>query len=349
MTAPRVAIGLPVYNGARYVGEAIDSVLAQTYSDFELVISDNASSDATEEVCRDYAARDSRVRYHRAAENRGAAWNFNRTFELSDSEYFKWLAHDDVIGPRYLEHAIAVLERDPAVVLCHSRTGIIDGRGELVGDDGSQDFETWDLQGVTADDEFKRLVKQRSAKPHERYLGVLLYSIRNHEVFGLIRRVPMRQAGLHRAYRGGEKVFLADLSLLGAFHEVPELLSFSRWHDERFSSNGSAQAQNLHVQGKAARKMRFPRQFRATWGYCEAAVRHELSLKECAACFLVLARFLLQTRKWQAVVREYLAGAGQLAKLPDNQSGSRRSTINRHWTTWNVPSAMPEVRQRTTV
>src|SRR6476646_2411498 len=143
MRVPKVAIGLPVYNGAKYVAEAIESVLAQTYGDLELVISDNASTDATEEICRDYTARDSRVRYARAEQNGGAAWNFNRTFELSRGEYFKWLAHDDAIGPQYLARCLAVLDRDPGVVLCHTRTGIINGQGELVADDGTEDFETW--------------------------------------------------------------------------------------------------------------------------------------------------------------------------------------------------------------
>ena len=93
---PRVSIGLPVYNGENYMAAAIDSLLAQTFTDFELIISDNASTDATEQICRDYAHRDGRIRYYREEVNRGAAWNFTHTFELARGEYFKWHAHDDL-------------------------------------------------------------------------------------------------------------------------------------------------------------------------------------------------------------------------------------------------------------
>ena len=118
------------------MGEAIESILAQTYTDFELLISDNASGDGTEEICREFAAQDSRIRYFRHPQNRGASWNFNQTVEHSIGEYFKWLAHDDTMGPCYLARAVEVLDQDPTLVLCHSKTGIIDSHGELVGDDG---------------------------------------------------------------------------------------------------------------------------------------------------------------------------------------------------------------------
>lgn len=130
--APRVSIGLPVYNGQDYLSQALDALLAQTYSDFELVISDNASMDDTEEICRQYAARDGRIRYHRSEENLGAAPNFNRAFELSRAEYFKWAAHDDLCGPEYLERTVAVLDGDASVVLCHVGTTETDESGTVV-------------------------------------------------------------------------------------------------------------------------------------------------------------------------------------------------------------------------
>ena len=99
---PRVSIGMPVYNGEKYLEEAIQSILAQTYSDFELVISDNASTDKTQEICLEYAARDSRVRYHRNEKNLGAAPNYNRTFELSTGQYFKWADYDDLLAEEFL-------------------------------------------------------------------------------------------------------------------------------------------------------------------------------------------------------------------------------------------------------
>src|SRR3982751_485615 len=100
---PKVSIGLPVYNGELHLALALDSILAQTYGDFEIVISDNGSTDGTESICRRYAAADPRIRYERNETNRGAAWNYNHVFELSRGEYFKWMAHDDLIEPNYLE------------------------------------------------------------------------------------------------------------------------------------------------------------------------------------------------------------------------------------------------------
>jgi glycosyltransferase involved in cell wall biosynthesis len=119
-TPPRVSIGLPVYNGERFLKDALDSILSQTYRDFELIISDNASSDHTEEICRRYAARDERVRYYRYDNNVGAARNFNRVFQLSRGEYFKWAAHDDICSPGFLQRCVKILDSDTAVVVCFS-------------------------------------------------------------------------------------------------------------------------------------------------------------------------------------------------------------------------------------
>jgi len=114
---PRVSIGLPVYNGENYLEEAIDSILAQTYKDFELIISDNASTDRTPDICQAYANKDPRIRYYRNEKNIGAAVNFNRVFELSSSEYFKWAAHDDIIAPDYISECIEILDNDDSIVL----------------------------------------------------------------------------------------------------------------------------------------------------------------------------------------------------------------------------------------
>lgn len=332
MTAPKVSIGLPVYNGSRYVAEAIESVLAQTYCDFELTISDNASTDDTPDICRALAERDPRVRYFRAEKNGGAPWNFNRAFELSRGEYFKWLAHDDVVGPRFLERTVAELDRDPSIVLCHAQTAIINGAGQLLTDQGAKAFESWHLQGITEAMEQRRLSLSCSARPHQRYLGILLYSIRNHEVFGLIRRQAMLKTGLHHAYCGGEKVFLSELSLVGRFKEIDEVLAFSRWHPERFSSNASARAQHLHMNPNAKSRLVLPRQARATWGYWQAIRNSDLGWLPRARCGLALGRFMLQIKKWKKVIADYTGGIGQLAKVPDSAADGPGSHLaSRHW------------------
>ena len=111
---------MPVYNGERYVAEAIRSILAQTLDDFELVICDNASSDRTQEICASFAKNDSRIRYFQNKVNLGGHPNFNRTFELSRGKYFKWAAHDDVLRPELLRSCVKALEESTDAALCQS-------------------------------------------------------------------------------------------------------------------------------------------------------------------------------------------------------------------------------------
>ena len=130
--APRVTIGLPVYNGEEFLEESIDSLLAQTFTDFELLISDNASTDRTEEICRRYAAQDPRVRYWRNARNIGGSRNETLTVERARGEYFRSAAHDDVCAPDMLERLVAELEARPDVVLCCAAGISIDTQGDLL-------------------------------------------------------------------------------------------------------------------------------------------------------------------------------------------------------------------------
>jgi glycosyltransferase involved in cell wall biosynthesis len=101
--APQVSIGMPVYNGEDTIGEALDSLLAQTFTDFELIISDNASTDGTEAICRGYAAKDSRIRYVRQVANFGGAANFQFVLDEAVGDYFMWAAADDWWSPNFIE------------------------------------------------------------------------------------------------------------------------------------------------------------------------------------------------------------------------------------------------------
>ena len=119
---PLVSIGMPVYNGENFVKGALDSILAQTFQDFELIISDNASTDKTKEICQKYAAKDQRITLLCNEKNVGAAKNYNRTFYASSGKYFMWLAHDDLIATEYLERCVEILEQNPSIVLCHIKS-----------------------------------------------------------------------------------------------------------------------------------------------------------------------------------------------------------------------------------
>src|ERR1700749_639605 len=111
-TRPLVSIGLFLYNGDRFLAAAIESILNQTFKDFELIISDNCSTDRSDEICRRYAAADSRIRYYRNEKNMGAGWNLRNVYFKATGKYFKWAAHDDTLEPRFLEVCIDALVAD---------------------------------------------------------------------------------------------------------------------------------------------------------------------------------------------------------------------------------------------
>ena len=210
--SPRVSIGLPVYNGERYLTEALDSILAQTYTDFEVVISDNGSTDATQEICQRYATRDERVKYHRSDQNMGGTWNFNRVVELSHGELFRWAAHDDVIAPTYLERCVAALDTHPDAVLAHTRVEIIDDNG------------------VSAGYYHGPPMRREADQVHIRFHDAVTYQGRCHLIFGVMRREALLRIPPYGDYGHADGVLLARLILLGPFVQLNEPLQLMREH-----------------------------------------------------------------------------------------------------------------------
>ncbi|MGH7450285.1 MAG: glycosyltransferase family 2 protein [bacterium] len=225
---PRVSIGLPVFNGENYLEETLKSILSQTYSDFELIISDNASTDNTQKICQDYAARDQRVRYFRNEENIGAARNFNRVFELSSGQYFKWAAHDDLIAPDYLQKCVKALAHDSSAILSQARVKIIDKDGQVMKEHSAMSRHAY------------------SPRPSLRFKEMLKTDLRCFEVFGLIRASLLKKTPLIASYIASDRPLRAELALLGHFHEIPESLFLSRDHPKR-----SARAMPAHHQRAA--------------------------------------------------------------------------------------------------
>jgi glycosyltransferase involved in cell wall biosynthesis len=221
---PRISLGLPVYNGENFICQAIDSILAQTYRDFELIICDNGSTDRTREICESYAVRDSRIRFSRSDVNRGATWNQNRVFELSQGEFFKWCAHDDMLAPEMLRRCIEALEQNPLASLAFTIMRFIDKDGAVIGV-----FKP-DTQGYD------------SPLPHVRF-GARTSRVRAPfpfcrkrcddvvpAIFGLIRSSALRQTPLLGAYAAADHILVARLALLGPFVRVPEPLFLNRRH-----------------------------------------------------------------------------------------------------------------------
>jgi glycosyltransferase involved in cell wall biosynthesis len=151
---PLVSIGIPVYNGENFIREALDSIVNQTYQNLEIIISDNASTDKTQEICESYQKQDDRIKYIRFLENKGAAFNFNTTFDSSTGKYFKWASHDDYLGTTYIERCVDYLESHPQTHLCQSRKNIVNNKNitikrldypglEINGEDGYERFKSF--------------------------------------------------------------------------------------------------------------------------------------------------------------------------------------------------------------
>jgi len=311
---PRVSIGVPVYNGETYLPQALDSLLAQTYPDFEIVISDNASTDATENICRDYANRDKRIRYYREAVNRGLSWNFNRVFELSRGEYFKWAAADDICVPGFVERCVDVLEEDKSIVCCHARTTKIDPSGRKL----TQLLDP--TSGGSRAAGKKRDASSR--RVHRRFLDVLLSSGWSARSYGVFRASSLRLTGLIKPYYGWEKVLMGELSLMGRFHDLPDVLFYQRIHENASSNLYSAAEQQEIFDPSMADQQTFPR-LRLLQGHLWSVWRHPLSPLMRLLCLGCIVRYLFQVSKWShhfISVRRGIGVAGasrnELSTLP---------------------------------
>lgn len=206
---PLVSIGMPVYNGENYIRQALDCLLAQDYEKFELVISDNASTDATQQICLEYAERDRRIRYHRNKVNLGMVKNFNRVFELSRGRYFMWASHDDLWEPGFVSRCVEVLRGEPSVVLCYPQ-------GKFIGPDGDPiktPLLSFDTRGMNLISRFH----------------VVIWGLNyNFPIRGLMKSNALKRTRLFGNTLGSDIVLLTELSLLGQFAHVPAPLFHNR-------------------------------------------------------------------------------------------------------------------------
>ena len=271
--SPRISVGLPVYNGEDFLRAAVDSILCQTFLDFELIITDNGSTDATEKVCRQYEAADSRVRYYRYEQNRGAAWNFNNAFAKSRGEFFQWAAHDDLYNERFLESAVQVLDDDPRIVLTFAGTDFID-------EDGATTRS------------YKFPIDVNIASMRKVFFVYATGTHIVHEIFGLIRSDHLRSSPLIGGYPGSDKVLLGYLALRGAFHQIPSTLFFHREHPGR-STKAAAGAKNSAQWFDASKSGRFSLPFlRCSWENAKVVLRSHIEFRKKLQCLFDIARAL---------------------------------------------------------
>lgn len=211
---PKVTIGIPVHNGENFLEVALRSILAQTFEDFELIISDNASTDRTPDICEQYASQDGRVLYLRQAANLGAQPNYNLLVGQARGRYFKWAAHDDVLAPTFLQACVDVLDSHPQVTLAYPSAEVIDARGQTI--------ERYDVH-----------LKTDSPDAGVRFRELLLSWHRCYEIFGLFRKSALAQTDLFDVFWGADRTLLQEVALLGPFFEIPEYLFFPRSHPEQ--------------------------------------------------------------------------------------------------------------------
>ena len=272
---PKVSVGLPVYNAENYLDDTLKNLLSQSYRDFELIISDNASTDATEEICRGHAAKDQRVIYYRNNCNMGIAWNHNRVFHLSSGEFFMWAAHDDVRTTDYINQCVAVLEADPCKVLAFPKVEFIDEEGTSL---GKQDV----------------LLKTDAQKPHERFRELIRMDYSCEAMYGLIRTAVLKRTALHGAYPDSDRVLLAELGLHGQFIRAPNSIFYRRSRTRQIYP--SRQERVSLFNPAWAGRIAFP-YFREYGEYLSAIKRAPLIAYERMHCYLLMQRWVWANRR----------------------------------------------------
>lgn len=282
---PKISLGMPVFNGENYIEPAIRSILEQTYPDFELIISDNASRDRTEEICRDYEAKDGRIRYFRNDSNFGAARNFNRTVELANGEFFKWAAHDDMLAPDYLNRCLKVLEQDETLILCFPKTILVNHCGDKVGS-----YEV-NMKNIS------------SSRPEARFGDLVLINHWGIEIFGLFRKRVLDTTELLSSFPGSDRTLMAELSLRGRFYEIPEYLFYSRDHPERSTRTGTIHSRAGWWDTRNTNQRVFPQ-----WRLCTELFRivyaAGLTPRERTACYSYLLKWLFSNFNWALMLMD---------------------------------------------
>jgi glycosyltransferase involved in cell wall biosynthesis len=247
MATPRLSIGLPVFNGERYVGESIESLLGQSFGDFELIVCDNASEDGTQDIVEAYVRRDARVRYVRNDVNLGASGNFNKTLDLASADYFKWACADDRLADGFLAAAMAELDANPEAVLCYGGITIIDANG----------------RATSTHDEGRNF---READPVERFRRASTRFGLLNVLQGVMRRQAVHESGKFGNFRGSDEVLVVELSLRGKFHEVSCPMLFRRMHAQAASAGDTIESRQEHLDPSTRGKI-------STW-YWRHAIEH---------------------------------------------------------------------------
>jgi len=283
---------MPVYNREKYVGASIEAHLNQSFGDFELILTDNCSTDRSESICRSYAEKDPRVKYHRNPRNLGAAGNYRRCWELSTGEYFRWNPSDDLVSPNLLDRAVTILDHDPSVFVAYGKTKLIDSQGAVTGD-------------------FDENLHLMDDRPSERWKGVQRNLRLGNLHYGLYRAGKFRKTGLLRNYNGGDFPLIAEMSLYGKFFEIPDAFFYRRIHEEATTTmKSSAEVMAFYDPGKRDKL------FLYNWVHLGANLksitRAPIPLSERLRIYAFEGRRIIWSRK--AYIGELIAAAKYAAR-----------------------------------
>lgn len=295
-TTPRLSIGLPVYNGENFLAESLEALLGQSYEDFELIISDNASTDSTPEICHHYGKRDSRIRYIRQPYNIGLNPNHNFVIKQARGELFKMASHDDLYARDLLTRCIDALDEYPHVVLAHSWEAMIDTAGVVT-----------KILGYS--------VATDSPRAAERFRSMLFDGWDDY-TYGVMRITVLRQTQLHGSHHFADRTINTELCLHGPFYQIPEWLYFRRDHPER-KEPYTVRTRCAYLDPRRANRLQHPvvRLYAEyIWGYIAALRRAPLSSGERRECYGYLTQWL--AGRAVPVVGRTLHGGALEAKEP---------------------------------
>ncbi len=311
---PKLAIGLPVHNGERFLEVTVRALLDQTYRDFDLIICDNASTDSTADICRHLAESDSRIRVIRHQTNVGATENFNAAFRAASATYFKWAADDDLHHPDHLAVCIAALEQNPNAVLAYTRAESITADGTVLRPDWG---DRPDLADSSATVRFvAALAPPRDPIPLP--------------MFAVIRADALSGSGLLRPMPEFDRALIAELSLHGPFVEVPDVHFGHREHDDRM---GPA----LSSDSRGAGQMLGGASHLPHW---RLLGRHLGSIRRRPATVAagpLVAAVMQWAWRWRIALAADIASAAvkPLAKVPTIDRLIKRLADQRQQETWN--------------
>lgn len=282
--SPLVTVGMPVFNGEPFLAETLDSVLTQDYPAFEVVVSDNASTDSTLSLLRDRARTDPRLRIVTTEINMGAGWNFNRVLELAEAEYFHWAGADDLMDRAMLSRCVNALEENPGAVLAYPRTMLIDADGEETG-------------------EFPNRLELADKSPSARLRRYLRNIRLANPIFGVMRTDELREAGGLGTFPSADLLTLGRLAIRGEFIEIDQVMFYRRMHkDQSWQGAGGHEGFAAWFDPLHPKRVVFP-SWRLFREFLRTSIFADISPGERLRCVLVV---LVEwpRRRWRQMIGE---------------------------------------------